>query len=216
MKPKFNKIEDKDIVMYLDDIKDMISNEVGVAIKAYWDKYEKDNKMMGYFSVLRMLFPEIDGLGSYLTGNPMTTGYNIKTYLQKIMSKIDDRYSKFAGFIALIHRNGLMHQHSPKQFMYKKRRIGWELNFHNGGNDQDHLYFRNDILIINLNLFFEDLVNSIDILKTLIKNEYCKTFMNSITIQREYLTKYSILKSQRKIKNKNRRYIYPKDLEFIK
>ena len=91
-----------------------IKDDVGNAMDTY------SNLGTGFFAVPRMLFPEIDGLGSYLTGKSESTSENITLYIREVMSQIDNRYRKLAVFITFIFRHGLLHQHSPKKFRYGK------------------------------------------------------------------------------------------------
>ena len=143
------------------EVRQSIIDDAETAIKAF------SRSGTGFFAVPRLLFPEIDGLGSYLTGEADSTGKNIFTYLKRAMSLIDPRYAEYAAFITFIFRHGLLHQHSPKKFKYGEREFGWQFEINTTNTPENisrrnHLVFRNNLLLINMNLFYEDLVNSID------------------------------------------------------
>ena len=122
------KYLDEQIKDYLiNHIKQSIINDVGGAFPGWSSQLQNKGVASGFFAVPRMLFPEIDGLGSYITGNPKSTGLNIKTYLAEVLSKVNPKYKVYASFIVFIYRHGLLHQHDPKRFKYKNKEIGWEL-----------------------------------------------------------------------------------------
>ena len=204
----------------INHIKKSVENDAGVAIKAYWDDYMTTKEGKGYFAVPRMLFPEIDGLGSYITGKPKATGLNIKTYLTQIMGKLDKKYSIYASFIVFIFRNGLLHQHAPKQYKYMHREIGWGFVIGSPNNPIEvqrkfHLIFNGNTLMIDMNVFYYDLVLSIELAVEIIISEYKESFERSVKEQFKPLYKTSLLKNVRKY-DKSRRYIYPVDFEFLK
>lgn len=180
MNRSFKKLSDKDIKNYLLRIKKSIHEDVGTAIDAYWDKFAKDNECYGSLSVPRMLFPEIDGLGSYLTGDPKVTSLNIKLYLQEIMSQIDKRYKDYAAFIVLIFRHGLLHQHSPKRFKFRNRKLGWEIHFSQMRIRENHLVIKDEMLNLEMTVFFDDILESIDLFIPLVLSNYRETFLKSV------------------------------------
>ncbi|MDA2936574.1 hypothetical protein MYX06_05135, partial [Patescibacteria group bacterium AH-259-L05] len=173
---KKQNYSDEQIKDYLvNHIKQSIENDVGIAIKGYMKSFFDNGPHAGFFAVPRMLFPEIDGLGSYITGKPLYTGLNIKIYLSEVMSKIDVRYKDYAGFIVLIYRNGLLHQHSPKKFKFKRKEISWQFGVSNVPVDiqrRNHLTIQNNTLKIDMNIFYNDVINSVDILVKMILDGY--------------------------------------------
>ena len=212
------KLSDDDIKNYLlNDIKQSIINDCGTALEAYWEKFSKDKISAGFFAIPRLLFPEIDGLGSYITGKPMCTGLNIKTYLETIMCQIDIRYSSFSSFIAFIYRNGHLHQHQPKRFKYRGKELGWWFSINSPNNPIDiqrkyHLVINKDILMIDMNVFYLDVTNSIDIVLSIILKNTENKFQEAYKMQNKPLTKHALLNS----KKRNRcRYIFPKDFKFV-
>jgi len=181
---------------YIDDlfsnIKNSIINDVGLAIKAYCSEHHNGNITSGFFAIPRLLLPEIDGMGAYITGNATSTASNIESYLQEIMSKIDTRYSLYSKFISKIYRHGLLHQHEPKNCKYKSRDAGWSFMVSNPNNPigvqrkyhliEDPIKFDKTvqnppfILQSDMTLFYKDVVGSIDIMKEETKTTFRKTF----------------------------------------
>ncbi len=212
------KLRDDEIKNYLlNDIKQSIINDCGTALEAYWEKFSKDKISVGFFAIPRLLFPEIDGLGSYITGKPMCTGLNIKTYLEKVMSQIDQRYLTFSSFIAFIYRNGLLHHHQPKRFRYKGKELGWWFSIVSPNNPIDvqrkyHLIINNDTLMFDMKVFYTDVINSIDLALNIILNNTKDKFQEAYKIQNKPLTKHSLLRNK---KRNGCRYIYPRDFKFV-
>ena len=206
-------ISKKFIISYLEnEIKTSIKNDVGTALESYSLKWLNESEGVGFFAIPRMLFPEIDCLGSYLTGSTSTV-VNIKSYLSMIMSKIDSRYAQYASFIAIVYRNGLIHQHIPKCFKYKNKRIGWAFQISSSNLPisalrKSHLIFDNNNLWINMTVFYSDLLNSIDIAIPIIANSYKKEFSKSYKEQHKSLT---VSYFRRKYKN----ILSKKDFEFL-
>lgn len=181
---------------YIDDlfsnIKNSIINDVGLAINAYCSEHHHGNITSGFFAIPRLLLPEIDGMGAYITGNAGSTASNIENYLQKVMSKIDTRYSLYSKFISKIYRHGLLHQHEPKNCKYQGRDAGWSFMVSNPNNPigvqrkyhliENPIKFDKSvldppfILQSDMTLFYKDVVNSIEIMKKETKTTYRKTF----------------------------------------
>lgn len=193
------------------EIQQSIKNDVGTSLNAYWEEFYKNNKGVGYFAVPRMIFPELDGLGSFITGETKNTVLNIKTYMQEVMSLVDSRYADFATFIPLIFRHGLLHQHSPKRFKHKNADIGWRFVINSPNNPVEvsrkrHLVFDRNNLSIDMNLFFNDVVKSIDLFLPMVTKEYRHNFEKSIKAQYKKLTRNSFSK---------RGYKSKKDFPFL-
>ncbi|HCE31013.1 MAG: hypothetical protein UT54_C0003G0013 [Candidatus Daviesbacteria bacterium GW2011_GWB1_39_5] len=210
-----NKYTDDQIKSYLiNRIKQSIINDVGGAFEG-WSSQIDQTGGAGFYAIPRMLFPEIDGLGSYITGNPHSTGLNIKTYLSEVMGIKRSRYKEVAAFMVFVYRHGLLHQHEPKCFSYKKKVIGLQFTIGNQNNPQEvqagnHLVFIDNVLMLDANTFYYDVVNSIDDFANDIITKYKKTFEASIKIQSKPLTKTELL-----FKRTNK-YISEKDFDFLK
>lgn len=204
------KLDDWDfehIKYYLEtDIKPSIQAEVGVAINGYTSHNSKGLRGCGFFSIPRLLFPEIDNLGSFITGTPNTTTLNIYNYLNLIMSQIDQNYSKFALFLILIFRNGLLHTHQSKHFIDNDGKwLAYE--FHLGSLNlpvdilrREHLTIETiptnnqKKIIIDFGVFYQDVISSIDIFTNDIEKKYIHTFNLAMKKQQTPLTKESIMK----------------------
>lgn len=199
----------EDIRKHLDLIKQSIKDDVGSVLSVY------SGKMSGFFAVPRLLFPEIDGLGSFITGKPGQTVENIITYLKLVLSQIDPRYAKYAVFITFVYRHGLLHQHTPKIFEYRKKDIGWMFNISHTNNPLEvqrefHLRFGSDFLQLDMNVFYQDTVDSIDKLYEIIIKSYRQQFSQAVNQQSAPLNKTSILKNKR-----YNHFIKPSDFTFF-
>jgi hypothetical protein len=185
---------DERIKSYLvDHIKRSIQNDAGIAINAYWKDWDKTKEGKGFFAIPRLLFPEIDGLGSYITGNSGSTTENITQYFKTIMSKIDKRYDAFAAFIAVIYRHGLLHQHSPKNCVLDGENYGWQFAINSPNNPIEvqrkfHLAFHRNVLLLDMNVFFKDVVDSVDLAVEEIISNHRQEFIKSINEQNEPIT----------------------------
>lgn len=211
-----NIFTDNQIKNYIiNNIKQSIINDVGGALLGWSSQIHEKGQVAGFYAIPRMLFPEIDGLGSYMTGNPHSTGLNIKTYLSEVMGSKKPRYKEVAAFMVFVYRHGLLHQHEPKWFSYKKKVIGLQFTIGNQNNPREiqassHLVFIKDVLILDANTFYYDVVDSIDDFANDVISKYRKTFEMSIDIQSKPLTKTELL-----YKRANR-YISEKDFDFLK
>jgi len=211
-----NKYTDDQIKNYLiNHIKQSIINDVGGAFIGWSSQMHQKKHIAGFYAVPRMLFPEIDGLGSYITGNPRSTGLNIKTYLSEVMGINKPRYKKVAAFMVFVYRHGLLHQHEPKWFSYKKKVIGLQFTIGNQNNPREvqasnHLVFTDNVLAIDANTFYYDVVDSLDGFVNDVISKYRNTFEASIRIQSKPLTKTELLYKR------TNQYISEKDFNFLK
>lgn len=189
-------------------IKTSVENDVGKVLPTYFENE------CGFFAIPRLLLPEIDGMGAFFTGEAKNTVKNIKTYLAEAMSHIDARYDKYAFFIAVVYRHGLLHQHSPKNFKYKNKEVGWSFVINSSLLEKiqrkTHLEISRNTLRIDMNLFYHDFVNSIPIAKDLIVANHKENFTKAFKDQTKYLTKTGLLN-----KYKGKKLVSEKDFEFI-
>jgi len=201
---KTNQWTDDQIKDYLiNHIQQSIKNDVGIAIDAYWKDWSnnKEQAGKGFFAIPRLLFPEIDGLGSYSTGkNKNNTFKNITFYFKNVMSKIDDRYAKFSSFITLIYRHGLLHQHTPKRIINNQGvEFGWWFAINSPNNPLEvqrkyHLRIKDQTLMIDMNVFCQDVVKSVEIATKMILKKYRQEFQESINEQNRLIPLTEILK----------------------
>ncbi|MDO8497422.1 MAG: hypothetical protein Q7S61_02650 [bacterium] len=197
MKHTWNDDQIRDYL--INHIKKSIIDDVGGALIGWSSQMHNKKYIAGSFAVPRMLFPEIDGLGSYITGNPKSTGSNIKTYISNILGESNHKYKEFAGFIVFIFRHGLLHQHQPKEFTHNNKQIGWEFRISDPNNpievnEKYHLEFKSDVLTIDANIFYRDIVNSVEGFAEDVITKYRSTFETSLDAQMKSLTKESLLK----------------------
>lgn len=197
MNMRWTKIK---IEAYVNEIAQSISDDVGTAIQGYSDAFHKKGKPSGgFFAIPRMLFPEIDCLGSYITGKSLNTSENIVTYLKVGMSKVNPKYSDLAVFITFIFRHGLLHQHQPKVFSFKGKEVGWMFSINNPNNpievaQMNHLRFQGDFLMIETNVFYKDLLESIRLMIPEFTSAYRSTFIKSINEQLKPISKNFLYK----------------------
>ncbi len=211
---KKTKLTDNQIRNYLvNHIKQSIINDVGGALTGWSSQIHQNGMIAGFYAVPRMIFPEIDGLGSYITGNPHATGLNIKTYLSEVMGAKKPQYKKVAAFMVFVYRHGLLHQHEPKWFSYRRKVIGLQFTIGNQNNPRevqasDHLVFKGSVLNLDANTFYYDVVDSIDGFAEDVITKYRNAFEKSIKAQAKPLTKTELLR-----KNS---YLTEQDFNFLK
>lgn len=209
-----NKLTDDQIRNYLiNHIKQSIINDVGGALIGWSSQIHQKGMTAGFYAVPRMIFPEIDGLGSFITGNPHSTGLNIKTYLADVMGAKNPHYKKMAAFMVFVYRHGLLHQHEPKWFSYKKRVFGLQFTIGNQNNPREiqasnHLVLTDKVLNLDANTFYYDVIESIDGFAEDVVSKYRNTFEKSIKLQAKPLTKTELLKKNT--------YLSEKDFSFLK
>lgn len=201
MEVRFDTWDINHIENYLiNDIKESFKIEIETAIQAYFIINSTGKRGGGFYSIPRLIFPEIDNLGSFLTGTPKSTGENITRYLKEIVSKTDIRYKTFAGFLTVIFRHGLLHQHSTKYFINEDKYISSQITIGSVNNPievmrKNHLVFKDNRFFIDVNVFYNDILNSIDILVSEIKDgKYLDTFNQSMKIQQSPSSKKELLK----------------------
>jgi len=128
--------------------------------------YKKKN--VGYFALMRIIFPYITFLGSLYRGIDETK--SALQFMVDYMGRVDDEYRHKAGVYYVAHRHGLLHTNSSKIFIYGKKKLGWYVSFANVGRRN-----RGDFLGSNLGmyprLFFDDLCSAMDL--------YIKDFDNN-------------------------------------
>ncbi len=208
-----NKSTDIQIRNYLiNHIKQSIINDVGGAMLGWSSQIHQNGMIAGFYAVPRMIFPEIDGLGSFITGNPHSTGLNIKTYLSEIMGAKNPKYKRVAAFMVFVYRHGLLHQHEPKWFSYRKKVIGLQFTIGNQNNPREvqasnHLIFKENVLNLDANNFYYDVVDSIDGFAEDIITKYRSSFEKSIKEQAKPLTKTELLRKNN--------YLSEQDFSFL-
>ncbi len=157
-----NKAE---IISYIEDhIKRSLQNDVAPVLKLYRKHFDRTREGIGFFSIPRMLFPEIDGLGSFLAGTTSNTSKHAVYYMREYLGRVNPRYREVSGFIYHVYRHGLMHQHVPKLVANKGGTLGWVISMSDpsvpmGG----HLEKWGNTIQIDAVRLYEDVIDSIDI-----------------------------------------------------
>lgn len=201
-----------DIVETLREIKKSIKNDVGTIIDLYIDHFFKTDEDIGLFAVPRLLFPEIDNMGSYFVGeNLKNSPDNAIKFMKKYFSKVDIEYKNKSAFIYIIYRHGLMHQHIPKFMSYRRKNIGWAIGLSKKNTISHHLKLMGKTIRIDGRQFYEDFLDAIDFYIDDIKRGDKKIFNNFIKAHTEMMKPLS--KSEY-LKNKS--YVKQKDFNFLK
>lgn len=202
------------IIKHLEAIKKSLQNDVEPVIDLYMKHFFKTNEGIGFFAIPRMLFPEIDNLGSYYAGEINNTAKNATSFIKAYFSKVSLEYMNKGAFIYLVYRHGLMHQHSPKLISYKKKNIGWAIHLSSNGvvTTHTHLKLLGKTVQIDGRQLYKDLLSALDFYISDIKSEKKNLIENFIKAHKEMgkpLNKTLVLK---RYKN----YIKQQDLQFLK
>ena len=107
-------------------------------IKSVQDDFEPAycayvNSKTGYFSMLRMLFPFIDFLGSLYKGGRGQA--NAVAFIHEYLGRTNEKYRQIGDLMWYVFRHGLIHTHMPKVIFVGGKNIGWVITFINN----DHL-----------------------------------------------------------------------------
>ena len=126
-----------------------------------YNVYVRDLRGIGYFALLRIIFPVIDFLGALYQGN--SRSQNAVQYMKDYMSKYNENYKNIGDIIFLIFRHGLIHTQMPKVLLFDNVNIGWVITY----NDSDHLVIgKRGLKPINIMIaphqLYLDILNSID------------------------------------------------------
>lgn len=204
----------ENIIRHLVNIKKSLQNDIGPVIDLYMNHFFQTNEGIGLFAIPRMLFPEIDNLGSYYTGEINNTAKNAISFIKTYFSKVNPEYLSKGAFIYLVYRHGLMHQHAPKFVSYRKKNIGWAIHLSSNGvvTTRTHLRLLGKTVQIDGRQLYEDLLSALDFYISDIKSERISLIENFIKAHKEMkrpLGKTLLLK-------KYRNFIKRVDLQFLK
>jgi len=128
---KFTKrrtMNKEEIIKVLKEIKQSVNKDIDLALKAYLKHWEKEKEGVGFWVFPRMLFPEIDGLASFYTGNTSSSANaeNAVKFMREYFGRIDKDYSEISGFIYYAYRHSLMHCHYPREIqLVSGKKISW-------------------------------------------------------------------------------------------
>lgn len=203
----------ENIIEALEEIKKSIKNDVDPIIDLYLDHYFKTNEEIGLFAVPRLLFPEIDNMGSYFTGK--TSGSdspeNAIMFMKEYFTRVNSEYKTKSAFIYIIYRHGLMHQHVPKFMSYKKKNIGWAIGLSSKKTISQHLKLLNRTVRIDGRQFYEDLLDAIDFYIDDIQRGSVRLINNFIKAHKEIMKPLSKTEYLRR-----KKYLSKNDFIFLK
>lgn len=158
-------LSQKEILEHLDEVKRSLENDVGSIINVYIKKGDS-----GFFAILRLIFPEIDHLGSLYKGvnNQNEIASAAIEFMKTYFARVNPEYSNKAAFIYIIYRHGLIHSHSPKTMLYDKQlETGWRISM----DGKQHLYYDGYRLSIDGPTFYNDFLKAISFYREDISNE---------------------------------------------
>lgn len=209
-----NKEEIKNV---LRGIKESIIYEMKPILNVYKDHHSIEHPL-GFWTIPRLLFPEIDGLGRLRYGSTNVRGDSrcpiqfMRNYFPRA------EYKEISGFIYNVYRHGLTHSHWPKKMIINNKVREWVMILSIGS--QIHLEFSDkDKTRLNISAkdFYEDFLKSID--------KYIKDFDNNNALQvykltRKFSQTYFIMHDPEKEedikKNKSKRkYLLDSDFDFF-
>lgn len=102
----------------------------------FYPAYEAyKSRGVGFFALLRIVFPHITFLGTLLSGRK-SSKYAID-YMNKYLSKVNSTFGdrELCDFIYSVYRHGLAHTNMPKVSVEKGKVFGWRIVF----DDSQHL-----------------------------------------------------------------------------
>ena len=183
MKNKINSLNDA--INILEKIKESIKRDIGPIIEYYHKQYIETKIGVGFFAVLRCIFPEIDGLGSYYKGTINNTAKNATEYIRDYFGRINLEYKRKGAFIYQVYRHGLMHQHTPAFLLIDGKKSGWSIGISFPLDPRNHLQYANRSVNIDVHQFYEDLLSSIDLFRRDIEAGNNELLKNLITAHGE-------------------------------
>jgi len=199
-----------DALELLDEIKVSLERDAGLIIETYLDYFDKTKIGAGFYAIPRLIFPEIDNLGSYLAGNIENTSLNAIRFMKTYFSKINPDYKLKSAFIYYVYRHGLMHQHVPKFVSYKNNNVGWKIRISKPNTNSSHLQLHGKTIIIDGRKFFEDTLNALNEYKKDIVNNN-RNVLNNLVIAHRIM-----MQPEKKSNLLRKKYINQTDLNFFK
>jgi len=152
----------QDALDTLDEIKASLEKDINFAIRKYMDYYDDTKHGVGLYAISRLIFPEIDNLGSYLAGTTEKSAKNAILFMKQYFSIVNPEYNSKSAFIYIVYRHGLMHQHTPKLISYKGKVVGWRIDLTEPGQSSSHLRRDGDSIIIDGRQLLEDMLRAIE------------------------------------------------------
>ncbi len=206
------------VVAVLEEIKQSVIGDVEPVLKAYGDlvKIKNDARRVGFWTIPRIIFPEIDGIARLRYGRLSDFGSSkdsicfIREYFP------GNVYKQIAGFLYAVFRHGLLHSHYPKSVIIRGKDRGWAVVLSSPGVIPMHLEFmvktKKTHLTLDAREFYSDFIAAID--------KYIKEFddgqrqaMLTTLFNRAYHQMISPQLEQDFCKNK---YINTSDIDYFK
>lgn len=160
----FTKDQIKSIIL---EIKESVRRDVEPVVKAYQDKNNWiDGNVPGFWTIPRMIFPEIDGLGRLRFGRRSYSGSSkdAVNFMREYFPRKE--YKKISGFLYNVFRHGLLHSHYPKEMIIYGRNRGWSVSLKLLGTRSMHFKFfsisEKKDLILDAEEFYKDFLSAID------------------------------------------------------
>ncbi len=148
-------------LFWLNEIKHSVQKDVEPILKVYLDESMWLNKdAPGFWTLPRILFPEIDGLARLRYGriNDRGSGKDIVSFMRNYFP--GNNYKKVSGFLYYIFRLGLLHSHFPKQVLIDGKPYGWSISL--GNTAEMELKMVNNDLRLDAVKFYRDFLKAID------------------------------------------------------
>lgn len=145
----------------LNEIKHSVQKDVEPILKAYLNESMWiDKDAPGFWTLPRVLFPEIDGLARLRYGriNDRGSGKDLVSFMRDYFP--GDNYKKVSGFLYYIFRLGLLHSHFPKQVLIGGATYGWAISL--GNTAEMDLRMVNNELRLDAVKFYKDFLKAID------------------------------------------------------
>ena len=157
----------EEIIIVLEEIKQSVNKDIGLALKAYLEHWEKEKEGVGFWVFPRMLFPEIDGLASFYTGDTLsrTNAKNAVEFMREYFGRIDKVYSEISGFIYYTYRHSLIHCHYPRNIqLISGKQVNWGFAINPTELKSRALEFHKNtnVLLIDCVQLFRDFLKALD------------------------------------------------------
>lgn len=211
----FNKDQAQGI---LKEIRESVKRDVIPVLNAYRNQENWiDKNAPGFWTIPRMIFPEIDGLARLRYGRIINSGSSADAvkFIRGYFTKSE--YKQIGGFIYNVYRHGLLHSHFPKEMIICGKNRGWGVVIGiNSEQKTRHLQFslpsKKEILTFDGEEFFNDFLSAID--------KYINDF-NDPNKEAELIASfnraYCIMKSpQLEQESRNMPFMQDSDYDFFK
>lgn len=214
---KYN-LDKTTIIKIITEIKSSVVRDITPIINCYKDKKNWiDLQQPGFWTIPRMIFPEIDGLARLRYGriNELGSGEDSVRFMEEYFCKPE--YKKISGFLWHVFRLGLLHSHFPKPMSILGKNRGWGISFRlNKTETLMHLEFldkkNKQSLILDAEEFYKDFLQAVD--------NYIKDF-NNLKKEKELTNNFSevyicmVFPSSKKTWE-NKSYLQNLDFNFFK